>query len=91
MNDLKEAVKEASISIACALDDVGEPYCNEECEKDLQHIQDKITEIESLITESKPITFDEWLGKCPVPYNTSCSNDGLTELYDFDTSKCEEE
>ena len=48
---LKEAVKEASISIACALDDVGEPYCNEECEKDLQHIQDKITEIELLIGE----------------------------------------
>ena len=31
--------------------------------------------------------FDEWLGSCPVPYTTSCSNDGLTELYEFDKSK----
>ena len=49
MNKIKEALKEASMSIACVLDDVGEPYCNEECEKDLQRIQDKITELELLI------------------------------------------
>ena len=59
MNDLKEAVKEASISIACVLDDVGEPYCNEECEKDLQHIQDKITELELLILGEFKETSDE--------------------------------
>lgn len=33
MNKIQEALKEASMSIACVLDDVGEPYCNEECEK----------------------------------------------------------
>jgi len=35
--------------------------------------------------------FDEWLEKCPIPYNTSCSNNGLTEVYEFDTSECEYE
>ena len=48
-----------------------------------------VNHLEVIESESKPITFDEWLGKCPVPYNTSCSNNGLTELYDFDTSNRE--
>ena len=59
MNKIQEALNEASISIACVLDDVGEPYCNEECEKDLQHIQDKITELELLILGEFKETSDE--------------------------------
>tara|TARA_R100000781_G_C4020865_1_gene107080 strand:- start:260 stop:499 length:240 start_codon:yes stop_codon:yes gene_type:complete len=56
-NELKEAIKEASISIACAIDDAGEPYCNEECEKDLERIQDKITEIENIVLPAQLILF----------------------------------
>ena len=43
--EILEAVKEASISIACCLD---EP--NKVTKKDLEHIQDQITKIENYLT-----------------------------------------
>ena len=33
--------------------------------------------------------FDEWLEKCPIPYKQT--DNGLTEVYEFDTSECEED
>jgi len=48
--ELLEAIKEASISIACCLDDI-----NEVTEKDLTHIQDQITIIENQTTVVKNV------------------------------------
>ena len=55
MNKLLEAVKEASISVACLLDDVAvdkDDILNceldfNELQKDIEHIQDQITIIEN--------------------------------------------
>jgi len=53
MSKLKEALNEASISIACLLDDIATDENNDikiwELEKDLKHIQDQITVIENLL------------------------------------------
>ena len=53
MDKLLEAVKEASISVACLLDDVAVNDSSElnlsELEKDIEHIQDKITIIENYL------------------------------------------
>jgi len=50
-----EAVKEASISIACLLDDVAVDKNNDikifELQKDIEHIQDQITIIENFLEE----------------------------------------
>ena len=43
MSKVIEAVKEASISVACLLDDV----LGEEIQKDVEHIQNQITKIEN--------------------------------------------
>ena len=48
-NKLLEAVKEASISVACLLDDNFES--TKELDKDLEHIQDQITIIENYFEE----------------------------------------
>ena len=70
MDKVLEALKEASISIACCLDDV-----DDVSKKDLEHIQNQITiienyldpfvltELEELVLESKPIGFDPDNGK----------------------------
>lgn len=53
MSKLKESLEEASISIACLLDDIATDENNDikiwELEKDLKHIQDQITVIENLL------------------------------------------
>ena len=53
MDKLLEAVKEASISVACLLDDVAVNDSNElnlsELQKDIEHIQDRITIIENYL------------------------------------------
>ena len=53
MNKTLEAVREASISIACLLDDVAVNDSSElnlsELQKDIEHIQDKITIIENYL------------------------------------------
>ena len=53
MDKLLEAVKEASISVACLLDDVAVNDSNElnlsELQKDIDHIQDRITIIENYL------------------------------------------
>ena len=45
ISEVREALKEVSISIACALEDDMENLQM----SDLEHIQDKITELENLI------------------------------------------
>ena len=53
MDKLLEAVKEASISVACLLDDVAVNDSNDlnlsELQKDIEHIQDRITIIENYL------------------------------------------
>ena len=55
ISEVREALKEVSISIACALEDdcACLLYCSPNMENlqmsDLEHIQDKITELENLI------------------------------------------
>ena len=44
MNEVLEAVREASISIACCLDEV-----DDVTQQDLEHIQDQITMIENYL------------------------------------------
>jgi len=48
-----EAVKEASISVACLLDDIAEDENNDikvfEIEKDIEHLQNQITIIENFL------------------------------------------
>ena len=55
MSRLLEAVKEASISVACLLDDVAVDENNDikifELQKDIEHIQDQITIIENNLEE----------------------------------------
>ena len=52
MNKTLEAVREASISLACLLDDVH----GEEIQKDIEHIQDQLTIIENFL---EPFTVAE--------------------------------
>ena len=53
MDKLLEAVKEASISVACLLDDIAEDENNDikvfEIEKDIKHLQNQITIIENYL------------------------------------------
>tara|TARA_R100000900_G_scaffold4794_1_gene5739 strand:- start:271 stop:480 length:210 start_codon:yes stop_codon:yes gene_type:complete len=53
MDKLLEAVKEASISVACLLDDVSVEQSADielyELQKDIEHIQNKITIIENYL------------------------------------------
>ena len=53
MSKLLEAVKEASISVACLLDDVSVEQSTDielyELQKDIEHIQNKITIIENYL------------------------------------------
>ena len=49
MSKLLKAVKEASISVACLLDDNFES--TKELDKDLEHIQDQIRIIENFLIE----------------------------------------
>jgi len=55
MDKLLEAVKEASISVACLLDDVSVEQSADielcELQKDIEHIQNKITIIENCLVE----------------------------------------
>ena len=47
MSKVKEAVEEASISVACLFDTV----YGEELQKDVEHIQDQLTIIENFFEE----------------------------------------
>ena len=49
--NLKELVKEASISIACLLDDLVGINFND-LQKDIEHIQNQITKIENITEEN---------------------------------------
>tara|TARA_Y100001970_G_scaffold23735_2_gene27970 strand:- start:14867 stop:15154 length:288 start_codon:yes stop_codon:yes gene_type:complete len=51
--DLREALAEASISIACALDEAPST-------EDLEHIQSKITEVENLMAPIKREDLKGW-------------------------------
>ncbi len=55
MSRVLKAVKEASISVACLLDDIAVDENNDinifEIEKDIEHIQDQITIIENHFEE----------------------------------------
>ena len=55
MSKAIKAVKEASISVACLLDDIALDENNDinifELEKDIEHIQDQITIIENYFEE----------------------------------------
>ena len=55
MSKVIEAVKEASISVACLLDDVAVNNSEElnltELQKDIEHLQDQITIIENNLKE----------------------------------------
>ena len=55
MSKAIKAVKEASISVACLLDDIAVDENNDinifELEKDIEHIQDQITIIENYFEE----------------------------------------
>ena len=55
MDKLLETVKEASISVACLLDDVSVEQSADielcELQKDIEHIQNKITIIENCLVE----------------------------------------
>ena len=55
MNKVLNAVREASISIACLLDDIAVDENNDinifDLEKDIEHIQDQITIIENYFEE----------------------------------------
>ena len=60
MNEVLKAVREASISIACLLDDVAVDENNDikvfEIQKDIEHIQNQITTIENFL---EPFTVAE--------------------------------
>ena len=60
MSKLLEAVKEASISVACLLDDISVDENNDikifELQKDIEHLQDQITIIEN---ELDPFVVEE--------------------------------
>jgi hypothetical protein len=60
MNKVLNAVREASISIACLLDDIAVDENNDinifEIQKDIKHIQDQITIIENYL---EPFTVAE--------------------------------
>ena len=60
MDKLLEAVKEASISVACLLDDVSVEQSADielyELQKDIEHIQNKITIIENYL---EPFVIEE--------------------------------
>ena len=60
MNKLLEAVKEASISVACLLDDVAVNDSSDlnlnELQKDIEHLQDQITIIENYL---EPLVIEE--------------------------------
>ena len=61
MNKTLEAVREASISLACLLDDVQ----GEEIQKDIEHIQDQLTIIENFlepftVAELEEVSSDEY-------------------------------
>ena len=60
MNKLLKAVKEASISVACLLDDIAVDENNDikifELQKDIEHLQDQITIIEN---ELDPFVVEE--------------------------------
>ena len=60
MSKLLEAVKEASISVACLLDDIAVDENNDikifELQKDIEHLQDQITIIEN---ELDPFVVEE--------------------------------
>ena len=62
MDKLLEAVKEASISVACLLDDIAVDENNDikifELQKDIEHLQDQITIIENNI-EKYRFTLEE--------------------------------
>tara|TARA_R100000353_G_scaffold148960_1_gene107370 strand:+ start:350 stop:544 length:195 start_codon:yes stop_codon:yes gene_type:complete len=62
MSKLLEAVKEASISVACLLDDIAVDENNDikifELQKDIEHLQDQITIIENNI-EKYRFTLEE--------------------------------
>ena len=55
MSRVLKAVKQASISVACLLDDIAVDENNDinifEIEKDIEHIQDQITIIENYFEE----------------------------------------
>ena len=55
MSKLLEAVKEASISVACLLDDIAVDENNDikifELQKDIEHLQNQITIIENNLKE----------------------------------------
>ena len=55
MSKLLKAVKEASISVACLLDDIAVDENNDikifELQKDIEHLQDQITIIENNLKE----------------------------------------
>ena len=60
MSKLLEAVKEASISVVCLLDDIAVDENNDikifELQKDIEHLQDQITIIEN---ELDPFVVEE--------------------------------
>lgn len=63
MSKLLEAVKEASISVACLLDDIAVDENNDikifELQKDIEHLQDQITIIENNIEKYRFILEEE--------------------------------
>ena len=69
MNKLLEAVKEASISVACLLDDVAvnkDDILNceldlNELQKDIEHLQNQITIIENSLDERYSFWRATWL------------------------------
>ena len=65
MNKLLEAVKEASISVACLLDDIAVDENNDikifELQKDIEHLQDQITIIENELDERYSFWRATWL------------------------------
>lgn len=56
MSKLLEAVKEASISVACLLEEVAVMHSRDieldELQKDIEHLQDQITIIENNLKEA---------------------------------------
>ena len=64
MSRVLKAVKEASISVACLLDDIAVDENNDinifEIEKDIEHIQDQITIIENYFEELVWLYMEEY-------------------------------
>ena len=71
-NEALEAVHEASLSVACLLDDIATDENNDikvyELQKDIEHIQNKITTIETYFER-----FDKEYDKSKVLYRTDTS------------------